>query len=115
MNCPKCRKVDMKSETHAGITIDRCPVCGGIYLDRGELERLLQKDLGNVADGFSSAAALHDMDGMPAFCPKCNREMMMLTGAGEIRFEWCDRCEAVFLDRGELASLQLFADDDLED
>jgi Zn-finger nucleic acid-binding protein len=38
--CPKC---DGRLRTYArnGITIDQCTVCHGIFLDRGELERLI--------------------------------------------------------------------------
>lgn len=37
--CPKCR-VAMDSFDRSGITIEHCPECGGVFLDRGELERL---------------------------------------------------------------------------
>lgn len=32
----------MQQITRDGVQIDRCPVSGGIWLDRGELEKLLQ-------------------------------------------------------------------------
>ena len=38
--CPKC-KGPMRTYARNGITIDQCTVCHGIYLDRGELERLI--------------------------------------------------------------------------
>lgn len=37
--CPKCR-VAMESLERSGITLERCTECGGVFLDRGELERL---------------------------------------------------------------------------
>jgi len=37
--CPKCR-VDMDTVERSGLTIEHCPDCGGVFLDRGELERL---------------------------------------------------------------------------
>ena len=37
MKCPKCHKVEMEKETFAGVEIDRCQVCKGIFLDKGEL------------------------------------------------------------------------------
>jgi hypothetical protein len=43
MKCPKCG-ADLRSETIQNVTIDRCADCGGIFLDRGELEELLLKD-----------------------------------------------------------------------
>jgi Zn-finger nucleic acid-binding protein len=111
MKCPKCQKVEMSSESHEGITIDRCPVCKGISLDKGELESLLGKELGNQADNLSSTATSDAMDTAPAYCFKCKKEMMPLTGAADIRFEWCETCESIFLDKGELATLQIFEAD----
>jgi len=32
----------MRSQERNGITVDRCSGCGGIFLDRGELERLVE-------------------------------------------------------------------------
>lgn len=37
--CPKCR-APMESLERSGVTLERCTECGGIFLDRGELERL---------------------------------------------------------------------------
>jgi Zn-finger nucleic acid-binding protein len=38
--CLKCRG-PMRTYKRNGITIDQCTVCHGIFLDRGELERLI--------------------------------------------------------------------------
>jgi len=38
--CPKCKGA-MRTYARNGITIDQCNVCHGIFLDRGELERLI--------------------------------------------------------------------------
>jgi len=37
--CPKCGS-DMRAYERNGVTIDQCSGCRGIFLDRGELERL---------------------------------------------------------------------------
>jgi Zn-finger nucleic acid-binding protein len=37
--CPKCRG-EMHSYERNGVLIDQCEGCRGIFLDRGELERL---------------------------------------------------------------------------
>jgi Zn-finger nucleic acid-binding protein len=36
---PKCQ-APMNPIERSGVTIDRCTECGGVFLDRGELERL---------------------------------------------------------------------------
>ncbi len=38
--CPNC-KVGMREVERRGVVLDVCPECGGVWLDRGELEKLL--------------------------------------------------------------------------
>jgi Zn-finger nucleic acid-binding protein len=40
LTCPKCTAA-MRSYERNGVTIDQCIECRGIFLDRGELERLV--------------------------------------------------------------------------
>ncbi|WP_433827816.1 zf-TFIIB domain-containing protein [Actinoplanes sp. CA-015351] len=39
MTCPKCHG-EMRVYERSGVTIDQCGECRGIFLDRGELEKL---------------------------------------------------------------------------
>ena len=41
--CPKCQG-RMRSYERNGITIDQCQECRGIFLDRGELERMIDAE-----------------------------------------------------------------------
>lgn len=43
MTCPKCH-ADLRSYERNGITIDQCTGCRGVFLDRGELEHLLDAE-----------------------------------------------------------------------
>lgn len=45
MNCPKCA-AEMRSYERNGITLEQCTGCRGIFLDRGELERLIDAESG---------------------------------------------------------------------
>ena len=42
MKCPKCGH-DMAQEDLEGVSVDRCSFCEGLYLDAGELDRLVLK------------------------------------------------------------------------
>jgi Zn-finger nucleic acid-binding protein len=42
MRCPVCDDVRMREVEKNGIQIDICPNCKGVWLDRGELEKLLE-------------------------------------------------------------------------
>lgn len=58
--CPKCQ-APMRSYERSGIVIDQCTECRGIYLDRGELQRLFEAEA--VADrGPASSAERADDD-----------------------------------------------------
>ena len=41
--CPRCSDIMHRVE-RSGVTIDRCSHCGGIFLDRGELQTLLSAE-----------------------------------------------------------------------
>jgi uncharacterized protein len=41
--CPKCQGV-MRSYERSGVTVDQCADCRGIFLDRGELEHLVDAE-----------------------------------------------------------------------
>lgn len=42
MNCPTCNVPLVMSERQ-GIEIDYCPDCRGIWLDRGELDKIIER------------------------------------------------------------------------
>jgi Zn-finger nucleic acid-binding protein len=46
MNCPVCR-VPLSMSERQGIEIDYCPQCRGVWLDRGELDKIIER---NAAD-----------------------------------------------------------------
>lgn len=43
MKCPNCPDVTLVMTERQGVEIDYCPSCRGIWLDRGELDKLLDK------------------------------------------------------------------------
>ncbi len=45
MKCPKCSVTLLMTEKK-DIEIDYCPECRGIWLDRGELEKLIERSVG---------------------------------------------------------------------
>ena len=44
MKCPVCKDVTLLMSEKKGVEIDYCPECRGIWLDRGELEKLIEKE-----------------------------------------------------------------------
>ena len=43
MQCPACKTVNLAMTDRQGIEIDYCPQCRGVWLDRGELDRLIER------------------------------------------------------------------------
>jgi Zn-finger nucleic acid-binding protein len=43
MKCPNCPDSTLVMTDRQGVEIDYCPACRGIWLDRGELDKLLDK------------------------------------------------------------------------
>ena len=48
MTCPHCAVPLVMSERQ-GIEIDYCPTCRGIWLDRGELDKIIERAAADVA------------------------------------------------------------------
>lgn len=47
MQCPT-DKTDLVMSERSGIEIDYCPKCRGVWLDRGELDKIIERSTGNV-------------------------------------------------------------------
>ena len=48
MSCPVCRIPLVMSERQ-GVEIDYCPQCRGVWLDRGELDKILERSAQDLA------------------------------------------------------------------
>jgi hypothetical protein len=42
MKCPTCA-IDLVMSERSGIEIDYCPTCRGVWLDRGELDKIIER------------------------------------------------------------------------
>lgn len=63
MNCPVCKDVALVLADRQGIEIDYCPTCRGVWLDRGELDKLIERST-YTADPQRRAAQV-DRDSEP--------------------------------------------------
>lgn len=57
MLCPVCKNVNLAMTDRQGIEIDYCPDCRGIWLDRGELDRLIERAEQAAAPAAARGAA----------------------------------------------------------
>ena len=62
MPCPTCG-VSLVMSDRQGIEIDYCPKCRGVWLDRGELDKILERSL-------AAAVPADNRDLLSAVCPE---------------------------------------------
>ncbi len=119
LSCVKCG-AELKLKQVGSVEIDWCLRCGGLWLDKSELQQLasmdeaaleeLYEDLGEAAEAtgqtspYRSAAAeeISDARRLDSPCPACAGKLTSGL-VGEITLEICSACGGVFLDAGELA------------
>ena len=49
MKCPVCLQPDLVMSERQGIEIDYCPQCRGVWLDRGELDKIIERSAAPAA------------------------------------------------------------------
>lgn len=108
MNCPKCQMA-METLTHAGVEVDRCTNCRGIWFDAVELDELRSTPGAEVIDTGNQnlGQEYNKQDRFP--CPKCQgNTMIRLVDPQQphIWFEQCKVCGGTFLDAGEFRDLR---------
>lgn len=48
MKCPVCTDANLLMTERQGVEIDYCPQCRGVWLDRGELDKLIERSTAGV-------------------------------------------------------------------
>ncbi|OGS10586.1 MAG: hypothetical protein A2234_05950 [Elusimicrobia bacterium RIFOXYA2_FULL_58_8] len=99
-HCPKCPSETLvESKALGDMALDRCPGCGGIWFDKGELEALLKQSQGQVSADFDlimPKPAERD-------CPRCSKKMWSGGLVNPLLLvDKCSDCGGVWLDPREL-------------
>ncbi|HEY0113939.1 MAG TPA: zf-TFIIB domain-containing protein [Allosphingosinicella sp.] len=66
MSCPVCRVPLVMSERQ-GVEIDYCPQCRGVWLDRGELDKIIERGARDAAPAAPRSAPQPGYGGQPAY------------------------------------------------
>lgn len=69
MKCPNCPDTTLTMADHQGIEIDYCPQCRGVWLDRGELDKLMERAAEAATPAHVAAAPLHQPPQQPHYQP----------------------------------------------
>ncbi len=125
MKCVRCQQ-QLSRVVYEEVEIDKCVSCGGIWLDDGELAKivgatieifsqsLITKTLNTVSKGVPQS----EKDSVER-CPKCSQEMKALNYAYQsgVVIDSCPNSHGIWVDSGELEKVQIFKesqDRDLE-
>jgi len=141
MECPRCkltltndpyrgaderhhRRERLEAVAHeAGVEIDRCSGCGGVFLDEGELKKIQTAAARGAtkatiapttaiqrvyARGRERGPGTDPEAAVALVCPSCSGEMAARNwGFGsEVTIDTCLECFGVWLDFGELEALE---------
>ena len=106
MDCPACKNAMITLELE-GVEIDYCTDCGGIWLDAGELELLLNEPdkAKHMLDSFKiDSVSTEKM----RKCPICDKKMQkIVVGSSKptLLIDKCRRGDGLWFDKGELQDI----------
>jgi Zn-finger nucleic acid-binding protein len=103
MDCPACGNAMITLEL-ADVEIDHCVGCGGIWLDAGELE-LLMDEPRKARELLHSFHEDPSSSEKPRKCPICDKKMAKIVvghAAPVLLIDKCRRGDGLWFDRGEL-------------
>ncbi|MGI5860715.1 MAG: zf-TFIIB domain-containing protein [Myxococcales bacterium] len=102
--CPTCCTLLSRRNT-AGVEYDGCLWCGGLWIDRDELQALAKQpdQLRAVAATFRSGLGRSNAAGRSRECPRCEAPLaqLELDDLSGVQLDHCRRCDGIWLDHGE--------------
>jgi len=104
MNCPRDEH-ELEGRSIHGVEARICPDCGGLFLARGELNRISDETAGDIEFSTVDLESFQHEDTFPAAsCPLDARLMKKVEFLIEtnIILDYCDECRGFWLDGAEL-------------
>ena len=104
IDCPRCYFRTLRREVEVfgpNILIDICPKCEGVWLDAGELQKMLKDK--KLSDYLTKKIGTKSESKL--ICPRCGG-LMDIERAGDVEVDVCLTCNGVWLDSGELDDLK---------
>lgn len=95
--CPRCNEA-LAVASSAGVEVDLCRQCGGVYLDVTEFDAILSARLGRKLE--STFAFTGEQTALPLDCSGCGAEMHRAFH-DEMEIDQCPSCGGIWLDHDE--------------
>jgi uncharacterized protein len=107
IKCPQCSETKLTKRDYKGTPVDICEGCGGLWLDKGELNKVAHPIQGDLefcsrehADKQSQFTELE--------CPNCPGKKLLKAKFIEftdITLDHCPKCDGIWLNKGELDAI----------
>jgi len=105
MKCPNCKTKNLKGAEYKSIQLDYCEDCQGIWFDRGELQKVKDKEdefLRWIDIDPWEEKAKFKIDKSPRICPVCEVPLYTVKHDGfPVEIDLCNVCHGIWLDKGE--------------
>lgn len=96
--CPRCA-ADLTARSAAGVEVDLCTSCGGVFLDESEFDAAIARRFeGKNLESLFAFLAADTPD--PLSCPCCGVSMQRLDYE-EIEIDRCPGCAGIWIDGDE--------------
>lgn len=110
-NCPRC-KVPMKETKVAGVALDRCSQCLGIFFDNFEMKKFDEPHEGQgekIFEEDKAAPSKPRATNEKLSCPKCAGIVMIKRFSSikrQVEIDECAKCGGVWVDPGEISQIR---------
>ena len=106
MDCPVCKNAMITLELE-DVEIDHCTDCGGIWLDTGELELLLDnpKQAKKLLDSFKINSKSAEKPRKCPICLKKMRKIIVSLSTPALLIDKCRKGDGLWFDKGELQNI----------
>lgn len=120
MNCPSCGQ-PLGEQIYEGVKIDVCTGCQGVWLDEGEMQRIVerreatfsQEQIASVEGAHRHVTVKKEDMGEGYNCPKCGAKCRRsnYAYASGIIIDKCPNRHGTWLDESELEKIQIVVEE----
>jgi Zn-finger nucleic acid-binding protein len=106
-DCSPHHEVTMeKTQCGPDFQVDRCPRCGGIWLDKGELEKIMELGIYYITY-LDDIFMIKSKKNPRRECPRCQVPLnaKRFEKMPDIELDVCPKCAGLWFDAGELRAI----------
>jgi Zn-finger nucleic acid-binding protein len=96
MDCPRC-SVEVTELAQGDSTMQRCPDCGGLWIDVSDLNKML---LHSNLPALPALGGFVNVDEMAGMCPACQVDLVVVEGGERrsVHYDTCESCGGIWVE-----------------